>query len=329
MTLRIGFVDTGFISEYHLNGFATDSRCKVTGVTRTWHGAGQDLERQKKSLTEFASSHKLKAYGSFEEMASSPEIDALVIASINPYHYNQVITALDNGKHVLIEKPVVRTAKELLDLKAKAEAKGLQLVPAHNFSYRGAVLETKKLIKTGKLGKIHYASFTQSFYAGAVEGKWRSKHELAWGGALIDSGTHLVYQTVQLLGRPVKVQAFSARNILRMDDEDISSVQLQYLDGTIAHLMQNWGSGHGQDIEGIRIVGSEGRVNISDALYVNGEKISSDVSYGDSFKNQALSFVATILDGKEPESSLDDALLTMQIIDDAYESVKTDRTILL
>ena len=328
MTLRIGFVDTGFISEFHFNGFATEPRCKVTGVTRTWR---EDTNRaaQQAKLDAFAAKHGLKAYGSFEEMAASPDIDAVLIASINPCHYSQVMTALNCGKHVLVEKPVVKTAAELEAIRDLAAQKGLIVVPAHNFAYRGAVLEAKRRVLAGELGNIQYASFTKSFYSTSVNGNWRSRHELAWGGALIDSGTHLVYQTIQLLGKPSCVQALAARNVLKMDDEDIAAVQLLYPNGTIAHVMQNWGSGHGQDIEGIRLVGTEGRIAISDALYVNGEKINPDVAYADSFKNQAKSFVATILDEKQPESTLDDALLTMRIIDAAYESIKTGRTISL
>ena len=327
--LRIGLVDTGFVGRLHLDGFAAQSRCKVVGVTRTWYGDVNDKPRQHAELHDFAMTHGLKAYESFDAMAGSDEIDALVITSINSYHYDQVNTALDYGKHVLIEKPVVRTCEQLQAVRNKADAANLKLIPAHNFAYRGAVLDAKRIVDAEALGAIHYASFTQSFYAGAIEGKWRSHHDMAWGGALIDSGTHLVYQAIALLGKPLKVQAMMARNVLSMDDEDIASVQLLYPNGTIAHLMQNWTSEHGQEIEGIKMVGTKGRLCISDALYVDGVMKNADASYVDSFKNQAQAFVACVLDGAAPQQDLDDALLTMQIIHAAYESAKNDRTVTL
>lgn len=328
MTLNIGLVDTGFISEYHFNGFAAAPESKVIGVARTWRPG--DRTNQQAKLSDFAARHGIKAYSSFEEMASSPEIDAVVVSSVNPYHFAQIKFALEHGKHVLAEKPMVKTEAELDQLVKLAVAVGRCLVPAHNFAYRGAVLQAKELITAGKLGKIQYGSFTQSFLCGALAAdSWRSKHESAWGGALIDSGTHLVYQTLQLVGKPVAVQSMAGRNVFAMDDEDIAAAQLQYADGAIVHLMQNWGSSFGDDIEGIRLVGSLGRIKISDALYFNGEKFSGDTGYAESFANQAQAFTACVLAGKAPASSLDDARWTLRIINGAYESIQSGRTIQL
>jgi len=324
-TINIGLVDTGFISEFHIQGFGPETRCKISGVTRSWR-EDKVVDEQRKKLENFAQKHNLTTYNSFEEMIGSAEIDAVIIGSVNPLHYNQIMSALSNKKHVLIEKPVVRTTKEYEEIQAKAEKEGVLAIPAHNFACRPAVLEAKKRIDRGDIGTIQYASFTQSFYCGAVAGNWRSQHELAWGGALMDSGTHLVYQALQLLGMPQSVQAYSARNTLEMDDEDIASVQLYYKGvgaaGTIVHIMQNWGSEHGQDIEGIRIIGTKGRITISDALYINGEKFDSAVSYEDSFKGQAKLFADAIIDGAAAASSLEDAKQTMRIIDAAYQSIE-------
>jgi predicted dehydrogenase len=327
--LRIGIVDTGFVARLHLDGFAAVPRCEVVGVTRTWYGDDANQQRQRDALKSFANERGIKAFESFDTMVESSEIDAVVITSINPYHERQVHKALDCGKHVLIEKPVVQTVEALKALISKTQTTGLKLMPAHNFTYRGAVLEAKRVLVSGQLGDVQYASFSQSFYASAIEGKWRSEHAKAWGGSLMDSGTHLVYQLLHLLGQPVKVQAMTSRNILTMEDEDIASVQVLMPSGAIVHLMQNWGSAHGEDIEGIRIIGTQGRLSISDALYVNGQKVNDDTQYPDSFKNQAHRFVAYVLDGQLPESDLDDAMMTLQIIDAAYHSARSDSTITL
>ena len=55
----------------------------------------------------------IKAYDSFEAIAADPEIDALIIGSINPYHYEQIKSAIAHGKHVMVEKPVVTDFKQL------------------------------------------------------------------------------------------------------------------------------------------------------------------------------------------------------------------------
>ena len=146
------------------NGFSAESRCQVAGVTRSWR-TDTDRKEQERKLDEFAAGHGIKSYNNFAAMASSTDIDAVVVSSINPYHFNQIMLALDHGKHVLAEKPVVRTLKELQTISSKAAEKGLCLMPAHNFAYRGAVLEAKKLINAGKLGTIQYGSFHSKLFS--------------------------------------------------------------------------------------------------------------------------------------------------------------------
>lgn len=328
MRLRIGLVDTGFIAEYQIAGFAADARCRVTGVTRTWRD-NAPRPPQAKKLQDFAQKHNIQAYDSFEQMIGSDEIDAVVIGSINPYHYSQIMQALEKGKHVLVEKPVVNSIVEYAAIREKAASAKRLVIPAHNFACRGAFREAKRRVRAGELGRIQYGSFTESFLVGAVTGQWRSKHELAWGGALIDSGTHLVYQVLQLLGMPTHVQAFTARNVFEMEDEDIASVQLQYASGTIVHLMQNWGSNHGGDVAGIRLIGTEGRLTITDALYVNGEAVDHETSYADSFAGQAKAFADSVLDGAPPVSGLDDGEHALRIVQAAYESAKKGITVAL
>ncbi len=329
MTLNIGFIDGGWIFDWHYRAFSAEPRCRIAGLTRTLR-PGADRAGQLARLHATAAKYQVRPFDGIDEMLASDEIDAVVIASINPFHCEQALRALESGKHIMIEKPVAHTGQEIDAIAEAAARKGLVAMPAHNFACRGGILEAKRRIDAGKLGRIQYGSFTQSFFCGMITpGSWRSFHAEAWGGALMDSGTHLVYQTVQLLGRPSAVQAFLSRNVLEMEDEDIAAVQLHYPSGAIVHLMQNWGSGHGQDIEGIRLVGSEGRIAVSDALYVNGEKIAGDVDYAGSFRNQARCFASAVLDGQPPPSTLDDARLTLQIVDAAMRSAREGVTVRL
>ena len=105
-----------------------------------------------------------------------------------------------------------------------------------------------------------------------------------------------------------------------MDCEDIAQVNLLYPDGSMGFLMQSWTSSFGSDINGIRIFGDKGELIITDALYLNGEKIDSDTGYESTFINQAKAFTDYILHDKQPVSTLEDAENTLKIILGAYES---------
>ncbi len=114
----------------------------------------------------------------------------------------------------------------------------------------------------------------------------------------MDSGHHLVYQMLYLLGMPVALQAFCSRQVLvNMEGEDTAQVNVKFADGSVGLILQSWASAMDQGISGIRILGEKGNIIITDALYHNGERISGDVEYGDSFKGQAHAFVDAVRRG--------------------------------
>lgn len=329
--LKTGIVGTGFIADFHHQGFVANPDAEVTGICRTFYGDEQNQQRQKKNLEDKANELGIKAYPDFDTMVTDPEIDALVIGSINPEHFDQIKTAVDNKKAVLVEKPVVTDLEKVEELKKMEQNSGAKIFPAHNFVYRSAVQKAKEIIASGALGQIIHGSFvvTHTIGEGHATG-WRSKLALGNGGTLMDSGHHLVYQTLYLLGNPIRISGFASKLVLKnMEGEDTAQVGLAYPDGSMAVVMQSWTSDHAEGINGIRIFGTKGNIIISDALYHNGEKISDDVEYHDSFKNQARAFSDFVLHGKEPLSNLDDVANTLKIIYGCYDSDKQEKIIVL
>jgi len=324
-------VGLGFIAERHYGGFQTNPDARLTGLCNNFHGDAVQIGSQKVALEKKCRDWNLKPYASFEEMAVSPEIDALVIGSITPFHYDQIKIALNNGKHVLVEKPVVTQSGQIPELKQLSVETGGKIFPAHNFLYRDVIIKAKEAITAGEIGKIIHASFvtTHSISEAHATG-WRSKKHLASGGALMDSGHHLVYQSIFLLGLPVKCQAFTSRLVLTgMECEDTAQVTLQYPDSSLAVIMQSWASNAGAGINGIRILGDKGNILITDALYVNGNRIAEDLGYLDTFKQQARAFSNHILHDVPPLSGLADVLSVLNITHAAYESAEQETVVAL
>jgi predicted dehydrogenase len=193
------------------------------------------------------------------------------------------------------------------------------------------VRKAREIIESGSLGTLVHSSFIVTHTIGDNHARgWRGKKELGSGGTLIDSGHHLVYQTLYLLGRPSRLHGFTSTMLLHnMDCEDTAQVSLAYPDGSMAVVMQSWTSDHAQMINGIRIFGTRGSLVISDALYHNDQKIEEDVDYGDSFKNQARAFSDYILRDIPPLSGLDDVKDTLRITYGTYESNEQNKVITL
>lgn len=320
--LRIGMVGMGFIADWHYDGFQANPKAEIVGMTRNYYGDDQQQTEQKSRLKAKCQEWDIQAYENFDEMVGSPDIDAMIIGSINPYHYEQIKRGIENGKHMLVEKPVVTDFDQLDDIENLIKEKNVKIFPAHNFVYRGAVQQAKELIDAGKLGQIIHASFIITHTIGEDHATgWRAVEELGKGGTLIDSGHHLIYQTLYLLGKPEKIQGFTSKMVLKnMDCEDTAQVNMKYPDGSMAVVMQSWTSDHADGINGIRIFGTEGSLVITDGLYFEGKKMSTDVEYPDSFENQAQAFTDYIIDDVPPLSSLEDVRNTLKITYGTYES---------
>jgi predicted dehydrogenase len=324
--LRIGMVGIGFIADWHYNGFKTNPDAAITGMCTVFFGNEQQRALEMELLNKKCAELGIKAHDSFESMANDPEIDALIIGSINSYHFEQIKAAIAIGKHVMVEKPVVTDFEQIDEIKRLSTEKGIKIFPAHNFVYRRAVRKAKDIIEAGKLGQIIHSSFITTHTISDAHAKgWRANRDIGMGGALIDSGHHLIYQALYLVGKPVKLQGFKSKMVLKnMDCEDTAQVSLIYPDGSMAVIMQSWTSNHAGMINGIRIFGTQGSVVITDALYFNDERIDTDVEYAGSFVNQAKAFSDYILKDIPPVSGLEDVRDTLKITFGAYHSADTD-----
>lgn len=329
--VRIGFQGIGFITDWHFRAFAKLEGAEVCAISRDYYGTAEQMIEQKARLSAKAEELGLSAYDSYDAMLADPDIDAVMLGSINPLHYEQIMAALHAGKHVLVEKPVVTDISQLTGIEALSRQTERVVFPAHNFAYREAVLKAKAVLDSGRLGKLIFSSFVITHTTSdAHAAGWRASRELGSGGTLMDSGHHLVYQTLYLLGRPERISAFTASRVrIGMECEDLAQVGLQYADGSVCTVLQSIASDHGEGVNGIRIVGDQGNLIITDALYVNGERIEATTDYQASFDGQAAAFVDAVLNGTPPVSSLADAKDTLAIIYSAYQSVEKGCTVSL
>lgn len=313
--LRIGLVGTGFIAPFHLRAFAQQPHAAITGLC-----ALSAFTRRDRLAGEFG----LRTFATFEEMVADPGIDALLLASRNTEHLAQILRAQEARKPVLVEKPVVLSLADLDTIRASVARTGVPAMPAHNFVYRGAVQAARAVVASGALGRIVFSSFASNHTISPEHAQgWRGHLALSGGGALMDSGHHQVYQSLYLRGRPASLHAYTSRLVLAgMEGEDVGHVHLRYADGSLGSILQTWTNNRGGAIDGIRLVGTEGSLEVTDALYVNGERRDTDTDYGNSFTNQARAFAALVLEGAAPASTLLDARDTLHLIQLAYRSAR-------
>ena len=171
----------------------------------------------------------IKVVAETAELMSSAEIDAVAIVTPVWTHYELTKAALENGKHVFVEKPFTSDsaqAEELINLAAK---KNLKIMVDHTFLFTGAVKKIGQLLEEGTLGKIYYYDSTRvnlGLFQHDVNVIWDlAPHDLS----IID---HLIKET------PEAVSATGQTHL--NGHEDVAFITVYFPNKIIAHINVNW-----------------------------------------------------------------------------------------
>lgn len=143
-----------------------------------------------------------KAYGCHEELLKDPEINIVYISSVNSEHFCQAKAALEHGKNVVCEKPCTMKLDETKELFKIAREKKLFLMEAEKMLFLPTLIEVKKCIEDGKLGKIYMADMSHSF--SSSYNSWMFDAVLG-GGPLYSSGIYAVQLLLWLFGDIKKI----------------------------------------------------------------------------------------------------------------------------
>lgn len=323
MKHRLAVVGAGWIADFYR---AAQQRLSVS--VEIAGCCGNPSAEGRVRLKHKCASWDVRAYDSFEDILADASIDCVAIFSPTSLHVEQALAALAAGKHVLVEKPVALKEADIAAVEAAARKAGKVAFPGHNFVYRPVVRKAKELIESGALGTVSYGSFRAvHFIPPDHAAGWRKNLEYSGGGAMMDSGTHLVYQSLYLLGQPDYLSCFSARkHYTGMDGEDVCQISLQYPGGAVGQIFQSWGSADGTAGE-IRIEGDASSILITDGLYLDGKRIEDDYSYQDSFYHTLKAFIAAVEGGPAPVSGLGEAETTLRLIRTAYGAAESKQVI--
>jgi len=159
----------------------------------------------------------------------STEIDAVAVVTPVWTHYELAKAALQNGKHVFVEKPFtsnVAQAEELIDL---AQKKNLKIMVDHTFLFTGAVKKIWKLLEEGTLGKLYYYDATR-----VNLGLFQHDINVLWDLAPHD----LSIMDYLIKGSPEAIVATGQKHL--NGHEDVAYMTLYFPEKVIAHINVNW-----------------------------------------------------------------------------------------
>lgn len=197
------------------------------------HTIGAVGSRSIENAQSFVNDFGGTAYGSYEELANDPSIDAVYVATPHPAHHDNVIMALSAGKPVLCEKPFSISAEQaeaMVDAAAKNQVALMEAMWARFLPHYAKVLE---IIESGVLGKILsiHADHGQRL---ADQGIARLVEPSLAGGALLDLGIYPISFAHMILGNPVSITSSAVMTDKGVDGQ--SSMIFSYRDGAQAIL---------------------------------------------------------------------------------------------
>lgn len=191
MQLRYGILSTSSIAPR----FIAAVRAEECGEILALSSRTEEKAREKAELWNIP-----RFYGSHEALLGDPDVNIVYISTVNALHFRWAMAALEAGKHVICEKPMTTSAEQTRQLFAKAREKGLFLMEAEKMLFLPAILEVRRRIESGQLGRMYMAELSHSFPA-SYNG-WMFD-EAAGGGPLLSSGIYAV-QLIQHFFGPLR-----------------------------------------------------------------------------------------------------------------------------
>ena len=192
----------------------------------------------------------------FDDLTSDPDLDAIVIATTGPTHYDLCKRALLAGKDVYVEKPFVLSVDEAEEIVALADKHKRILMVGHLLEYHPVVQKLKDMIQSGELGDVRYI-YSQRLNLGTV----RMDENALWNFA-----PHDISVILYLLGQfPTDVSA-RGQSYLQPEIEDVVFLTLNFDGKSLGHVHVSWLDPH--KTRRITIVGSK-RMAVFDDLEPN------------------------------------------------------------
>ena len=165
--------------------------------------ASRDLKRARSVAKRF---NIPQAFGSYQDLLESDDIDAVYIPLITSEHAKWTIRAADAGKHVLCEKPIVLHASELVAIQEASERNNVVISEAVMIIYHPQWLKVRELIASGAIGRVKQVQGSFTYFNNDPE-NMRNIPEQG-GGALLDIGIYPIAATRFATGlEPLKVQS--------------------------------------------------------------------------------------------------------------------------
>jgi len=260
---------------------------------------------------------------SFDEVLADEAVEAVVIATPVPTHYELARRALEADKHVFVEKPPAMRGAELEELCDLAEERGSVLMPGHLLLYHPGVQKLKQIVDSGELGDVLYVYGNRQNL-----GTFRTNENALWSLGVHDLSV-LLYLIEE---EPSEVWAHG-NAFLNRGVEDVVFCYLRFPSGKMAHMHLSWLDPH--KIRRITVVGNDRMAVFDDmererkiTVYDNwrtrtGDVYSPKVDITEPLKLECRHFLRLAAGKGDPHKAARDAVPVVRALEQLQASLET------
>ncbi len=313
-------IGAGGISRAYAQAFAQGLPYKVVGVA--------DIRGQ--AAEEVAGLVNSPSFDDVERMIETVRPDAAIVCTPPSTHPEVCVRLMDQGVHVLCEKPLAITSAEALRMAEAADRNGVVFTMGSKFRFVADVQKAKSIIESGVLGEI---ILFENTFAGMVDmsKRWNSQPAVSGGGVLIDNGTHSVDILRFLLGNITELRVVEGRRVQNLPVEDTAHLFARTAGGAMGSIDLSWSMNKVQP-HFISVYGSQGTLTVGwkESKYRTADMTDWTV-FGSgydkvaSFANQIRNFAGAICGSEELIITPRDAVASVQVIEAAYSAMNSEK----
>jgi predicted dehydrogenase len=339
MSVRIGIVGTGFVSDFYMQGLQDVAGWEVPVAAST------DAE----SARRFVEKWGLPEWSSdVEGVIKRKDLDLIVIGAPNFVHRDLAVACARAGKNVVCTKPLGRNAAEAKEMLEAVRAAGVMHGYAETEVFSPAVVKARETIEAGGIGKVLTVRSREA-HPGPHD-SWFLSRELAGGGAMLDMGCHTIEAARYFIGKEVPiVEVMAWGDTLmhghRTDAEDNAVLLCRFADGQLGQSELSWTARGGLDLRN-EVYGTEGaiftditretplRIFSNPGIDYVVEKAESqrgwlfppiDEAWIYGYRAEMKHFIECVRDGKPPRETFEDGYVVNRVLDAGYASMKSKR----
>jgi predicted dehydrogenase len=346
--LKVGIIGLGAIANLHAGGWKESEHAKLV--------VGCDINTD--LFSRWKSKHGLKRFvPDYRELIEDDELDIIDVCSPNKFHAEQTIAALNAGKHVLCEKPLAPTVKEILEMIEARDRSGKLLMTGHHLRFSGTARAIKAEIDSGALGDIYHTRAWWLRRSGVPVRPSLIYQAQAIAGVGIDLGVHVLDLATWFMGnpQPIAVSGVARIELARQhgafskwggdiptgfDVDEFSSAFIRFENGASMIIEVSWMLHHGSDDDDVQtwLYGTKAGAHWP-KCEIYETNISLRQHYNRALKNtqdklrphyqEIVEFAQAIIERKPSPVPSEQSLQVQQILEALYKSQEAGREVII